>query len=444
VCDQVVEDGDWRRRLELRAAAAASDLAAVRTRAQGMLRGDDEYSTYKYAGQFGYLEGPESWYYARRVRQVTETVKLLIEAGNSADAMVIAEDALAAIRQSSRHASDRAGVISAATAELAAAHQQACRATASDPVRLADFLAARTVSADDAEPVDPADYADLLGDEGMARLRERITDAWTANPSGRPERQAMERILRLHGDVDGLVEVLAANLDDRGIGHLHIAQELDQAGRAGEALAWAEHGLREAGEPDEGLADFVADRYCAAGRLSDAVAVRRDRFQAAPNVINYERLRHAAELDGKWEPVRQWALGLLRDQAARLPRSASGPGWSRGPVLIDALIADGDIDAAWNAAESVASDEQWHRLANLVAETRPADALAVYRRLIANLKQQTGETAYKRIAQLLVSARTCHHRLGTDAAFDRYLRGLRDDQKRKRKLIKILDAHQLR
>jgi uncharacterized Zn finger protein len=113
-------------------------------------------------------------------------------------------------------------------------------------------------------------------------------------------------------------------------------------------------------------------------------------------------------------------------------------------VLIDVLIADGDIDAAWDAADGVASDDQWYRLANLVAETKPADALAVYRRLIAMLRQETGDPIYERIAQLLVSARMCHHRLGTDAAFDRYLRALRDDQKRKRKLIKILDAHRLR
>ena len=75
---------------------------------------------------------------------------------------------------------------------------------------------------------------------------------------------------------------------------------------------------------------------------------------------------------------------------------------------------------------------------------QPADALTAYRRLIAILKGQTGDGVYERIAQLLVSARTCHRRLGTDAAFDLYLRALRDDQKRKRKLIRILDAHGLR
>jgi hypothetical protein len=443
ICDQVVEDYDWRRRLELRAAAAASDLAAVRARAQSMLRGDDEYGSHKFAGQYGYLEGPESWYYARRVRQVTETIKLLTEAGQPGDAMVIAEDALAAIAESSRHASDRAGVIPAATAELAAAHQESCRATASDPVRLADFLAARMISAEADEPVDPADYCDLLGDTGLTRLRELVTAAWAANPAGWPERLATERILRLQGDLDGLVAMLAADLDRRGLRHLQITQELDQADRPGEALSWAERGLRESDEPDERLADFVVDRYCAAGRLSEAVAVRRDRFRAAPSLINYERLRQAAGLDDQWELIRQWALSLLRSEAARLPGAAGPPGWTRGPVLIDALIADCDIDGAWDAAESIASGDQWHRLANLVAETRPADALAVYRRLIAMLKQETGDAIYERIAQLLVSARACHHRLGTEAAFSVYLRALREEQKRKRKLLKILDAHRL-
>jgi hypothetical protein len=76
-------------------------------------------------------------------------------------------------------------------------------------------------------------------------------------------------------------------------------------------------------------------------------------------------------------------------------------------VLIDALIADRDLDGAWDAAEDIASHDQWHRLLNLVAETRPADALAVYCRLIAMFKQQTGDAIYVRIAQLLVSAPPC-------------------------------------
>ncbi len=450
VCDQVVEDGDWRRRLQLHAASAASDVPAVKDRVLSLLSGDEEYGQNKFSGQYGYLEGPESWYYARRVRQVTDAVRQLSAAGHAGDAMLIAEQALAALTGSSRHASDRAGVIAAAAAELAAAHQEACRATAADPVRLADFLAARMIDPDDAEPVDPAGYADLLGADGTARLRERISAAWTANPAGWSERQAMESILTLLGDIDGLVAVLASNLDGRGYAHLRIAAELDRAGRADEALTWAERGLRESGEPGQPLADYVVGRYRAAGRIAEALTVRRERFQAAPSVTGYQLLREIAELAGAWDDVRKWALRLLREQAARRSRppglaGAQGwTGWTPACVLVDVLIADGDIDAAWAAADGLASDDQWLRLANLVIETRPADALAVYRRLIAMLTRETGDAVYERIAQLLAAARACHRRIGTEAAFAVYLRALREDHKRKHKLIRVLDAHGLR
>jgi hypothetical protein len=442
VCDQVVEDDDWRRRLELHAATAVADLPVIRARALDLLRGEEGYGQHKFAGQYGYLEGPESWYYARRVRQVTETVRLLTQAGQSGDAMAIAEQALAVVSDSSRHASDRAGVIVAAAADLAAAHQDACRTTATDPVRLADFLAGRMIAAEDVEPVDPAEYADMLGQEGMSRLKEEVSAAWTANPGGWPERLAMEAILRHLGDIDGLIAVLAANLDPRGLGHLRITEELDRAGRPDEALAWAERGLREPEAPDERLADYVADRYCAAGRIADAVTIRRDRFEAAPSVAGYELLRDVSQRAGGWDTTRNWAIALLREQASAR-RGVAVPGWARGHVLIDVLIADGDVGGAWDAAEGIASDDQWLRLANLVIESRPADALVVYRRLIGMLAQQTGDGVYERIAQLLLSARTCHRRLGTEPDFDVYLRAFRDDQKRKRKLMKILDARRL-
>src|SRR5262249_21184137 len=181
-----------------------------------------------------------------------------------------------------------------------------------------------------------------------------------------------------------LVEVLSANLDARGLSHLRIAAALDSAGRADEALAWAERGLREPSQPDEQLADYVAERYCSAGRVTDAVTVRRERFRAAPGVAAYQKLRDAAERAGSWQPTKQWALGLLRAEAARLrhPRHPGSqpvwPGLADGAVLIDVLIADGDIDAAWEAAEGLASEAQWQRLADLMLETRPQDALAVY------------------------------------------------------------------
>jgi hypothetical protein len=67
----------------------------------------------------------------------------------------------------------------------------------------------------------------------------------------------------------------------------------------------------------------------------------------------------------------------------------------------------------------------------------------VYLRLITPLRGGTGDRAYLRLARLLVSARACHQTLGTGAAFDAFLANLREQQRRKRKLMSILDRHLL-
>lgn len=132
VCDQVVEDEDWRRRLELRAAAStAADPAAISDRAVRLLQADD--GPFRYAARYGYLDGPDTSQFARRVRAVTDVIRDLTRAGRPADAMGVAERAIAAVAESSRHAADRAGVIGVAAAELAAAHREACEAAAADP-----------------------------------------------------------------------------------------------------------------------------------------------------------------------------------------------------------------------------------------------------------------------------------------------------------------------
>jgi len=59
--------------------------------------------------------------------------------------------------------------------------------------------------------------------------------------------------------VDALIALYAADLLPSGYPHLMIAHELDQAGRAGDALEWAERGLREAtGRVDTRLVDYLA------------------------------------------------------------------------------------------------------------------------------------------------------------------------------------------
>ena len=178
--------------------------------------------------------------------------------------------------------------------------------------------------------------------------------------------------------------------------------------------------------------------------LRQAGDVPRQRaFDSNRTLAHYRALRDAARKAGQWEAVRERALRLLRsDAAARVPDRA-GFGWGDGPVWISALIDDGDIAAAWDAAAGTASERQWLTLADLISHDRPADALPVYLRAIEPLRTQTGDSAYQQIAALLAKIRDCHQQLGTPPQFTAYLAALRADQKRKRNLIKLLDQRGL-
>jgi len=435
--EQLIEDDDWRSRLELRAAGAQADVPAIFDRLEDLLDASGFVP-------YGYIEEGDSLRYSGRVYEAAAIVDDLVEAGNAREAVAVAQHALDLLAISCLDARDPSRAVSDAADELAAAHVKACEAALPDPVALADFVTRQMLGPGDIPQIDISWYADLLGPSGLARAQDGCLAAMAVNGAGWREQHALEQVLRAEGDIDALVAVMTANPDALGYEHLRAALELAHAGRHADALAVAERGLRQASRPDADLADFVVDRYWALGRLGDALEVRRDRFAAVRDLAAFQQLRLAAQRAGDWPASRERALGLLRaDAQAGRSGGSMASWWSPDPVLIDALIDEGDLDAAWAAAPGLATEAQWLKLADLAAQTRPADALAVYLRKIEPLRSQTGDRAYERMARLLISARECHMRLGTQPAFDSYLRALRADQKRKPKLMAILDRHRL-
>ncbi|WP_406410877.1 hypothetical protein [Streptomyces sp. NBC_01614] len=132
------------------------------------------------------------------------------------------------------------------------------------------------------------------------------------------------------------------------------------------------------------MVEYVCARYAKAARRADVVGVRRDRFRAERSLAAYQQLRSAAQAAECWEAERVAALAALRKDARR-----ECGGWYGGPVLIDALLGDGDVDAAWREAAGLADDQQWEQLADMSRETHPAGALAVYLRLVEQLKERS-------------------------------------------------------
>lgn len=435
VREQVAEDRGLRRRLELRAAAARSDLGTVRDRVVALIDP-------RPFARYGYIEYADAAGYARQVAEAAAALRALTADGQAVQAVGLAGEALRVLGEAYGEIDDSDGVVGEAAAAVAEAHVEACGVARPDPARLAEWLVGHVLGNDSGvADLDPLDYADVLGPSGLARLRQLAAEALRRRPSGWAERYLMERLVKAGGDVDALVALYAQDLDPSGATHLRIAEELESAGRADEGLAWAERGLRDCAAEthiDGRLVDHVCARYAKAGRHADVVGVRRDRFRVERSLAAYRQLRSAAQADECWEAERAAALAALREDARR-----ERGGRYHGPVLIDALLDDGDVDTAWREAADLADDRQWEQLADLSRETRPAEAIGVYLRLVERLKEPTGDRAYEHLARLLLGARDCHRVLGTKEVFTDFLAGLRTELKRRRKLMSILDRYGL-
>jgi uncharacterized Zn finger protein len=425
------EDRELRQRFELRVAAMNTDALAIRRAVMDLIM----------PPRSDYVDYYDANRHASDVDRAVTAIDDLIRAGGAASAIGIAREAIVLFTEACQLVDDVSGSAGDAANELLAVHLRACQAAPPGPATLGSYLAGLLLDDEYVFEPDLDDYAELLGDQGAAVVRERIVTAYAENPASWRAKYLRESMARAEGDVDTVIAIYAAELDDHGRNHLRIASELDEAGRGDEALRWAERGLREAAHPDQQLADYLARRYAAAGRQVDVLDLRRDRFQAERSLTSYQALREAATASGVWPAERKIALALLSEDKRAWPRQ---PAWAwTGPVLIDALIDDRDLDAAWAAAKDAASERQWLCLADASIDSHPADALAVYRTTIGALKTQTGDDNYRRIASLLLSARACHQALGTPGEFNRYVAALRTEQKRKRNLMKILDQNGL-
>lgn len=383
VREEMAEDRQLRRRLELRAASARGDLAEVRSRIRELL----DVGPF---AQYGYVEYADARAYADQAGQAVTVIRSLATSGRPSDAMALTREAIGILASVVDNVDDSDGWLGHMGGDLADAHHDACRAARPDPEELAHWLVTHALDdAADLTEIDPLRYEDLLGEQGMAALRRYATEAWKANRTGWAEKHLMQRLAKSGRDFDTVIAVHAADLAPNGHTHLLIARELDTAGRTAEALEWAERGIRETEDlaaVDTALVDHLADRYARTDRLADAVTLRRDHFTAPRTLLTYQQLRAAAEAAACWPTERERARTLLRADAKR-----AGAHGAR--VLVDILLDDKDVDAAWQAAvEFGAHDGQWLALADRSRPTRPADALAVCLRLAARLTRETGTT----------------------------------------------------
>ena len=147
-----------------------------------------------------------------------------------------------------------------------------------------------------------------------------------------------------------------------------------------------------------------------------------------PSSSTYKKLQAAAQTTKSWDAEIVAARAVLAD------RDPAG--------FIDALLADGESDEAWNAATSTTRElasSQWQRLAEAREASDPADAMAVYLRLTDDVLQQADRHAYQSAVRLLKAARRAATAADLSGEFSAHLAALRERNRRRPTLMSMLD-----
>ena len=393
--------------------------------------------------------------YARGLKRVTESLRELLPAGHAGAAVELAEHALAKVEKALDSVDDSNGTVSGVLHDLEALHRDACALARPEPVALARRLYEWQMRSGMVFSNVLEGYADVLGERGLAEYRRMAASDWasvvTRGPNQRHASEyggtsrlakVMEDLARRTGDVEAVVAVLGRDLSGP-YRFLTIAQEYLSAGSETQALRWAERGVLEFPDAQDGrLAEFLVGRYQALGRHQEALALLWDRFRQRPVLAHYRALWGCALPVGRWDEWRLEALALLREQieAEKTRPSRFGIfGRADNSELVRILLWEGRPDDAWREAEEGGcADGLWLDLAREREQDHPEDALKVYRPRIGPLVAAANGD-YSEPVRLLLRVKRLMTRLGRQDEFARDIEGLRSTFKRKRNFLKLLD-----
>jgi uncharacterized Zn finger protein len=183
------------------------------------------------------------------------------------------------------------------------------------------------------------------------------------------------------------------------------------------------------------LVDLLAELYTETGRTAGVVALRERHFTATGSQQTYHALRATARESPQWPNIRRRALDLLRDRAAS--RS-----WFATDTLAAVLLDEGEVDEAWRVTGTHPCSGQVRLTVTARrAETHPAEAIAVYRPLVAAAIAQTNNSGYAHATRLLITMHPLFARTGDDFAGD--VGALKETNRRKRNFLAELTRNGL-
>ena len=396
--------------------------------------------------------------FAADIQQVIDSLNNWVSGGRAAQAIDLAEYAASKVEKLIGECDDSDGELVDLLDSIAQVHLAACRAAPPDPEVLAERLLRHELG-DELDTFTGAAerYADVLGGKGLAEYRRLAGIEWkkieALSPGSKQSwdgdryriTRVMETLAKQSGDVEELVSVKSRELSVAWH-FLEIAEIYRNAKKHDMALEWAERGL--AAFPvntDSRLRDFLVEEYLRRGLGEKAIKLAWFQFEEEPYLNNYKKLNDVANKLSNWPVWRDKALAYLRSRIAREFDKQSKSRYLRAEApdqspLVEIFLWEKDAEAAWEEAQSgICHEKLWIRLAELRSKDHPEDAIAVYRRQVVRLVQQTSNNSYGEAVTLIKKIKPLIIRISDSSRVGDYLAELRATFKAKRNFIKMLD-----
>ncbi len=401
------------RAVRLAAAGPQQRLAVLRAEVDSGLR------TRRHLGYW------ESSQWAVEARPVVAGLAEAVEAGSSRELIELLQRAVTHVVKVIGRADDSNGMIGDLANDLLELHAKACQPGLADPVKLAKWMVRFSFVDQDFFELDPVRYAPALGDKGLAVYRREV-----AVRSETSDRYAAERLAVLDRDVPALVVMLGGDLTEP-YQYQRVADAMLELDLTDDGLRWALEGIeRTSGWQVAGLYDLAADVLTVPRRRGRGAAVASRAARADAERID---IRAASGGGGRSQPVG-------RDQAeARAVLGAGNPG-----ALVDVLLAEGESEAAWELATTDPGgwgfgERRWKGLAEARARTHPAEAMAVWFRLVDDVLVTADKRSYQAAVRYLKAAVKSAQAADAMLEFEVRVAGLRETHRRRPSFMAIID-----
>jgi uncharacterized Zn finger protein len=391
----------------------------------------------------------------RKLEPVLDALGRKLLAGDAAGVRELAQLGLESIAEAAGGTCDPDSGLGQVADQFLSLHRRACEAAGPDPIELArwvfDFERSYTNRAYDGTVFR---YLEPLGERGLVFYRKLAEGGWRESkrawepysPAKRARAEAMANNAALLAVDPALMAEISPDGPDSPWLYYHCANRCLEASLSDKAVAWAELGVKAFPDrPYEALHRILADEYVRRGQTTEALNQVWATFTCVPAMENYTRLEKLAKKAGQAAVWRDEALEYVKERAARSPKPAPGDESENerlrcGSLIVEILLKEKDVDAAWREAQTGGCYEgTWIKLARVREEKHPADAIRVYQQFAERVVQGGGDDGYRAAVRYLRRAADIIARLGQSGNFREYLRGYRERNKRKKRLLWLLD-----